>query len=266
LASRNAAHYLKDGKIVDIKGEDLFDNFEIVDFPELGEKNRRIEAYPNRDSTKYIDVYGIPETRTILRGTYRNEGWCPTIKKIADLGYLSIEKQDLGGKTYDQVTGQLIGASENIKEKVAAKFNLPIDHKIISNMEWIGLFSNEVVPKESSGTYLDALCHLFKEKLVYKPGERDLILMKHEFIAEYSDRREYISSTLIDYGIPNGHTSMSRTVGLPVAITTRLVLEGKIKLTGLQLPIVPQLYNLILNELEKENIKFIEKVEKVESI
>lgn len=103
-------------------------------------------------------------------------------------------------------------------------------------------------------------------RLVYKPGERDLILMKHEFIAEYSDRREYISSTLIDYGIPNGHTSMSRTVGLPVAITTRLVLEGKIKLTGLQLPIVPQLYNLILNELEKENIKFIEKVEKVESI
>lgn len=74
MASRNAAHYLKDGKIVDIKGEDLFDNFEIVDFPELGEKNRRIEAYPNRDSTKYIDVYGIPETRTILRGTYRNEG------------------------------------------------------------------------------------------------------------------------------------------------------------------------------------------------
>lgn len=65
---------MKDGQDVNIKGEDLFDHFEIVDFPELGEKNRQIESYPNRDSTKYIEIYNIPETRTIIRGTYRNAG------------------------------------------------------------------------------------------------------------------------------------------------------------------------------------------------
>lgn len=102
--------------------------------------------------------------------------------------------------------------------------------------------------------------------MVYKSGERDLLLMRHNFIAEYSDRREYISSTLIDYGIPNGHSSMSRTVGLPVAIATHLVLQGQLKLTGLQLPIIPEVYNLILGELEKENIKFVEKIDKVESL
>jgi saccharopine dehydrogenase (NADP+, L-glutamate forming) len=265
LASRNAARYLKDGKIVEIKGEDLFDNYEVVEIPELGQKNSKIEAYPNRDSTKYIEVYGIPETKTILRGTYRNLGWCPTIKKLADLGYLSVDKQDLGGKTYAEVTAYLVGASkENVKQAVASKFGLDASHLIISNMEWIGLFSNEVVPKESGVSYLDALCHLFKEKLVYKPGEQDMLLMRHNFVADYPDRREYLSSTLIDFGIKNGHTSMSRTVGLPVAIAARLVLEGKIKLVGLQFPIIPEVYEPILDELEKDNIKFIEKVDKVE--
>lgn len=56
---------------------------------------------------------------------------------------------------------------------------------------------------------------------------------------------------------------MSRTVSLPVAIAVRLVLDGKFTKTGLQIPIIPELYNPILDELESLNIKFVEKVEKV---
>ena len=92
-----------------------------------------------------------------------------------------------------------------------------------------------------------------------------MLVMRHDFVVEYPDRKEYISSTMLDYGLESGESSMSRTVSLPVAIAVRLVLEGKIKLTGLQIPIVPELYNPILNELEQLGIKFVEKVEKVEA-
>jgi len=261
LASRNDATYLKDGKDVSIAGKDLFDNFEIVDIPGAG----KFEAYPNRNSKQYIDIYGIKETKTMLRGTYRNVGWCPTIKKIADLGFLDITERNFDNKTYlDLIKEKLnFDHDEQVKQKVAEAIKVPTDSSIISNMEWIGMFSKKKVDPNDK-TYLDALCALFKEKLQYAPGERDMLLMRHNFVIEYPDRIEHISSTLLDYGISNGDSSMSRTVSLPVAIVVRLVLQGKIKLTGLQIPIIPDLYNPILDELAVLGIKFVEKLEKVE--
>jgi len=261
LASRNDANFLKDGKDVFIPGKDLFDNYITEEIPNLGS----FEKYPNRNSKQYINIYGIPKTQTMVRGTYRYKGWCPTIKKIADLGYLDLTTQSLEGKTYAQLTASRIGATstDNLRQKVADYLKIPVDHFTLSNMEWLGLFSNENVAAKIN-TYLDALCSICKEKMQYKAGERDLLLMKHEFVIEYPDRKEWISCTLIDFGIPNGESSMSRTVSFPVAIAIRLVLEGKIKLTGLQIPIVPELYNPILDELETLGIKFVDKVEKVE--
>jgi len=261
LASKNAAHFLQGGKEVDIPGKDLFDNYQSVHIPELGD----FESYPNRNSTQYIDIYGIKKVKTMIRGTYRYKGWCPTVKKIADLGYLDINPQHVEGKSYAELTRELIKADnvDNLKEKVAHFLHIPADHFTLANMEWLGLFGNQTVPAKIN-TMLDALCHICKEKMQYKKGERDLLLMKHEFVVEYPDRRETLSCTLIDFGIANGNTSMSRTVSFPVAIAIRLVLEGKIKLTGLQIPIIPELYNPILDELESLGIKFVEKVEKVE--
>jgi saccharopine dehydrogenase (NADP+, L-glutamate forming)/spermidine synthase len=266
LASRNDAHYLKDGKDVDIPGKDLFDHFHIVDIEGVG----KLEAYPNRNSTQYIDIYGIPQTQTMLRGTYRYPGWCSTIKKMADLGYLDLTEQSFEGKTYLDIAKQKLNVEgelslNEVKEKVAQTLNLSggANDRIVSNMEWIGLFGEKQIASGTK-TYLDALCNLFKEKLRYSKGETDMIVMRHEFVVDYPDRKEYISSTLLDYGIPNGDSSMSRTVSLPVAIAVRLVLEGAITLTGLQIPIVPELYNPILKELEQLGIKFVEKVDRVE--
>ncbi|TFF86893.1 saccharopine dehydrogenase, partial [Candidatus Thorarchaeota archaeon] len=127
-------------------------------------------------------------------------------------------------------------------------------------LEWLGLFGDNTVPTKVS-TYLDALCHPFEEKLKYNPGERDMIVMHHELIAEYPDDggRKRITSTLIDYGIPNGDSSMSRTVALPVAIASRMIIEGKVNLTGVHRPIVPELYLPILDELENLGISLKEK-------
>jgi len=209
-------------------------------------------------------VYQIPEVQSMIRGTYRNIGWCSTIKKLSDIGYLDLgEASTLKDKTYGEVTAELLHAPvSEAKAKFAEKFNLKIDDRIVTNLEWLGLFGSEKVPAGLK-TNLDALCSLCERKLKYAPGERDMLLMKHEFVIEYEDRTETVVCSLIDYGIKNGDSSMSRTVTIPVSIAVRMVLEGELKLTGLQIPTIPQLYNPILDELEKYDIKFVDRVEKV---
>lgn len=256
LAGRNDAHFLRNGKQVNIPGPELFENYEIMEVPEIG----KFEGYPNRDSLSYIEIYNIPETKTMLRGTLRNIGWCSTLDKIADLGFLDIEERSLEGLTYADLLRQLISATDSDVKTAVAKFcNIEYNNPIIIRLEWLGLFEEKLIPP-SINTVLDALCHLFEEKLQYAPGERDMIIMHHEFIVEYPNKKQKITSTLIDYGIPNGDSSMSRTVALPVAIASKMILDGKITLTGIHRPIVPEIYEPILNELEMLNIKMDEKV------
>jgi saccharopine dehydrogenase-like NADP-dependent oxidoreductase len=88
--------------------------------------------------------------------------------------------------------------------------------------------------------------------------ERDMIVMHHEFLCEFPDRSEYITSTLVDYGIPKGDSAVSRTVALPAAIAVKLILKGKINLSGVHIPVVSEIYDPILNELEEMDIKFKE--------
>ncbi len=254
LAGRNDAQFLKDGKVVTIPGKDLFDNYELMEVPDMGQ----FEGYPNRDSLSYIDIYNISETKTMLRGTFRNLGWCSTLKKIADMGLLDIEERDFANVSYAEMTKQLVSSDESdVSTAVAKQLGLKRNDPIIARFEWLGLFDNKSIPN-GINTYLDALCHLFEEKLQYAPGERDMIIMHHDFIAEYTDRRERITSTMIDYGIPNGDSSMSRTVALPIAIASRLILEGKIDLIGVHRPIIPEIYDLVLEELETLNISLEE--------
>ena len=255
LAGRNNAQFRRDGKEVKIPGSELFESCEHMEVPGMG----TFEGYPNRDSLSYIDIYNIQETKTMLRGTFRNLGWCGTLDKIADLGLLNIEERFLEGMTYAALMRELTSTSDSdAKSAVAKVCNIEPDDSIITRLEWLGLFEEKQIPA-GTNTILDALCNLFEEKLQYAPGERDMIVMHHEFIAEYPDKKQKITSTLIDYGIPNGDSSMSRTVALPVAIASKMILDGKINLTGVHRPIIPEIYEPILNELETLDIKMDEK-------
>ena len=88
--------------------------------------------------------------------------------------------------------------------------------------------------------------------------ERDMIVMHHEFIAHYPNKKEYITSTLVNYGIPKGDSSIARTVSIPAAIAVRMIIEGKITMTGVYIPVKPSIYKPILDELESMNIGFTE--------
>jgi saccharopine dehydrogenase-like NADP-dependent oxidoreductase len=252
MAGRNEAHFLEDGRQVDIPGPELFDHHRPVEVPGAG----RFEGYPNRNSLPYAETYGIVGTRTMFRGTLRYDGWCRTWKKIADMGYLTEAKTDTSGLTYGTLTARLIrSGGANVKAEAASFCGLPLDSDILGRMEWLGLFGNEPVAKGADNP-LDILCARLIEKLAYSPGERDMIVLYHDFTAEYpGGKTQKISSTLIDFGIPNGASSMSRTVSLPAAIGTRLILEGKIARPGVHAPTSPDAYEPILAELATLGIR-----------
>jgi saccharopine dehydrogenase-like NADP-dependent oxidoreductase len=257
LASRNSARFLEDGRIVEIEGKNLFVDPKVEEIEGLG----TFEVYPNRDSVPYKEMYGLKDALTVKRGTYRNLGWCATLKKIVDLGLVDeTPRPELKGLTFRQVTAGLVGAPADgrLKEATAAKLGIPAASEIMQRLEWLGLFSDEAAP--DAGNYLDILSERMQQKLFFKEGEKDLLVLRHRFVVENKDKsRDLITSTLIDFGIPFGDSSMARTVSLPMAIGTRLIAEGKITMKGVLTPVHPEIYEPVLRELETLNIKMVEK-------
>jgi saccharopine dehydrogenase-like NADP-dependent oxidoreductase len=247
MAGKKSAQYLEDGKEVFFPGEALFDHYKSFNIEGVGE----LEGYPNRNSLPYIEKYGLKHTKTMFRGTFRYPGWCKTLKKIADMGFLSDEKVEISsGLTFKDFTSRLVQVSkDNLKGNLAGKLGIEEDCQVIKNLEWLGLFSDDSLPP-GQNTPLDILVAKMLEKLSYEDGEKDMLVLYHEFMAEYADHKEKITSTLIDFGIPFGDSSMSRTVGLPAAIATRFVLEGKFDFNGVLIPVIPEIYEPVLKELE----------------
>lgn len=264
LASRNSARYLKDGEEVFVPGKELFDHYQIVPIEVEGEM-MDFEGYPNRNSLPYMETYGITSTRTMFRGTLRNPGWCATMRKVGDLGLLDHEERDdLAGLTFAELTAKLIDSStDNLKHELADYLDVEEDSQVISNLDWLGLLSDDPLPLKKGTSPVDILTARMLKKMRYEEGERDMLILQHQFGAQYPDHQEEIVSTMIDFGIPDGETSMSRTVGLPVAIAVRLILQGEVELTGVQTPVVPELYEPILEELEQLGIEFTETWETV---
>ncbi len=262
LASRNSARYLEDGKIVEIPGKDLFLNPKVEEIDGLG----TFEVYPNRDSVPYQEQYGLKDALTVIRGTDRNLGWCETLKKIVDLGLVDeTPRTGLKGITFQQMTAGLVGApaDKNLQKATAQKLGIPASSKIIQRLEWLGLFGDEMIP--DAGNYLDVLSARMQERLFFKEGEKDMLILRHRFIVENRDKtRDLITSTLIDFGIPFGDSSMARTVSLPMAIGTRLIAEGRITRKGVLTPVHPDIYEPVLAELEALNIKMAEKRTRLE--
>ena len=259
LASRNSARYLLDGRKVEVPNDRLFRDMHILSIPGQGD----YEAYPNRDSIGYIDVYGLQGIRTIYRGTLRNMGWCDCMYNFGKLGLLSLDELDVRGKTYADTMRSLLGAGpdEDLPAVIARKLGIPKESYPIRNLEWLGMFSSRKLEADRICP-LDALGNLMYEKLAFRPGERDMLVLFHDFRAEFpKGRRERIVSELIHYGIPHGDSSMSRTVSLPAAIAVDMILNGRISATGVLRPVTPDIYNPVLDGLAQLNISCKEHTE-----
>lgn len=256
LASRNPARWLENGEIISVPGEDLFEHYRLQDVPKVG----TFENYPNRDSVQYKDIYGLSKAKTVYRGTFRMTGWCETLKAIVKIGWLNEEKiTDANVKTFADVTRYLLqlGKNDSIYDHTASLLGLPSYAAVLKRLEWLGLFSEISLP-ENKDNPLDYLNVLTLEKMELPSNEKDMIVMHHEFVAVCDGKKDYITSTLVNYGEPNGDSAVARTVALPAAIAVKMILNNTIDQTGVHIPNIPEIYNPILQELETMNITFSE--------
>ena len=280
LAGNNDAVFLQNGKIVDIPTRNLFKNPFRVSFPEVGE----LEVYPNRDSMAYKEIYGIPEARTMFRGTFRYNGWCETLDAMKQLNLISAEKTNMAGMSYaDMVMHQIeqlnkqkfnqesgnAGKSSNasahqhiststLSQQVAKFLGIPETAHAMDAMRWLGLFDQSPMNRMMDSTF-EVTSDLMIEKMSLGQTERDMVAMQHTFLAAFSDgRKEVIRSRMLDFGTLDTDTSIARTVALPAAIGVEMILEGKINVKGVHIPVIPEIYNPVLDKLETMGIKMVE--------
>jgi saccharopine dehydrogenase-like NADP-dependent oxidoreductase len=256
LAGNNDAHYLRHGKEISIPTSDLFkDPFE-VDFPGLG----KLDVYPNRDSMAYQAIYGIPEARTVYRGTFRYKGWCETLDVIKRLNLITADAFDMKGMTYADMIARQAGmkSSSGIRNQGASHLGIPVSSYALDAIEWLGLFKEEPMGRGIDSTF-EVTSDLMISKMGLGPDERDLVALQHTFLAGYSNgRKEVICSRMLDFGSQSTDTSISRTVALPAAIGAEMILLGEITAKGVHIPVIPEIYNPVLDHLEHMNIRMVE--------
>lgn len=259
LAGKNAALYQDSGDLVEVASEELFAH----NWPVAAQGVGQLEGYPNRNSMQYVGLYGLHDAQTMFRGTLRYPGWSVMMKGLVDLGWIDLAPPPRHSQTLGAITAALVGSGHladdpaGLRAAVAERLGLPLDHDALDRYEWVGLFSD--CPAAPAETVLDVIGARLQEKLAYAPGERDMIVLLHQFEAEWADgSRQQITSTLVEYGEPGGDSAMSRTVSLPAAIATRLILEGAITAVGVKIPVDPGVYNPILDELARLGVECIE--------
>jgi saccharopine dehydrogenase (NADP+, L-glutamate forming) len=256
LAGNNDAHYLRHGKEVSIPTHELFKNPFEVEFPEVG----KLDVYPNRDSMAYQAIYGIPEAQTVYRGTFRYKGWCETMDVIKQLNLISGEPFDMRGMTFADMIAHQAGMknASGIRQKVAAYLAIPETSYALDAIGWLGLFKAEPMGRGIDSTF-EVTSDLMISKMGLGHDERDMVALQHTFLAGYSNgRKEVIRSRMLDFGSQSTDTSISRTVALPAAIGAEMILLGKITAKGVHIPVIPEIYNPVLDQLEHMNIRMVE--------
>ncbi|KAM4857725.1 alpha-aminoadipic semialdehyde synthase, mitochondrial isoform X3 [Urocitellus parryii] len=252
------ATYLLNGKVVNVTGGVSFlDAVTSMDyFPGLN-----LEGYPNRDSTRYAEIYGIPSAHTLLRGTLRYKGYSKALNGFVKLGLINREeypalRPEANPLTWKQLLCDLVGISRSstcdmLKEAVLKK--LGGDKSQLEAAEWLGLLGEDQVPQADS--IVDALSKHLALKLSYGPEEKDMIVMRDSFgIRHPSGHLENKTIDLVVYGDCNGFSAMAKTVGLPTAMAAKMLLNGEIEAKGLMGPFSKEIYGPILDRIKAEGI------------
>lgn len=255
MASRNSALYLKDGQKIFIEPENLFKDRFPFNFQGIGD----LEVYPNRDSLSYINIYKIPEVSTMYRGTFRYPGWCETLDLMKQLNMLDDSIADYSGISYKAFLARLAGLDKtDLRNSLAEKFRLKYDSVPLMSLEFLEFFSDDQMNRGKASPF-EIVSDRMIEKMSLGSGERDMVVMQHIFLAAWPDgKKEVIKSSMLDFGSVSTDTAISRTVALPAAIAVQMILDGKIDLSGVYRPVVPEIYNPVLSELKQYGIEMKE--------
>jgi len=266
MAGEAGAQYMSRGKIKILPPHEVFHRTWTVQLEGVG----KMEAYPNRDSLKYRALLGLDETHTMIRGTLRYPGWSETWLQVVRLGLPNEEMHipDLNKYTYRDLVEMFLplhSTGSDLEHRLANFLNIHPTGKIMDNLAWLGLFSEEPITS-TSNTASEVLIDILKEKLKLPEKGRDMVAILREFEVEYpgeKKRKEKITSTFVEYGETGGFTAMAKTVGLPAAIAAKLLLTGQLPLSGCHIPTHPAIYTRVLPELQEAGFKFVEKRESI---
>ena len=252
-----AASFIRNGEYKYIPYNRLFGRLDYHTVPGYGD----FVGYANRDSLSYRQTYGLEDIPTIFRGTLRRPGYCEAWNVFIELGmtddtYHMVETKGMSPRRFLNAFlpyNQELTAEEKFKE-----FLREDRMHLYEKFEWLGLFDREAIIDKDNVTPAQILQEILVRKLSLDEGDKDMIVMLHEFTYELNGKEYFLKSSMVNIGEDRVYTSMSNTVGLPAAICAKMILNEEIKLKGVTLPVMAEVYEPILSELEEYNIRFIE--------
>lgn len=257
LAGHEGARFLHNGKFKYIPYHKIFSRIETIQVPELGE----FEVYANRDSLTYREIYGLHDLKTMFRGTIRRPGFCAAWDTFVQLGatddtYVMENTEEM---TYRDFINSFMAYRTDIpvEEKLSNYLQLDKDSAMMDRLRWLGIFENTRIGVAGL-TPAKILQKILEEKWQLETDDKDMILMQHQFDFEKEGTHMKRFSTMVCIGEDTKNTAMSLTVGLPLAMVARRILEGNYLEKGVQLPIHPEIYNPVLEELAGYGIRFVE--------
>lgn len=254
MAGKAGAVYRQHNDVKKIGYSELFDAARLVKMPGLGD----LAWYPNRDSLDYISIYGLQKVETFIRTTLRYPEFCLGWKHIIEL-QLTDENTfyETGNMTLRDFFNQHFS-----QKQLAARAKELQQHTIFSKqLEWLGTRDNTTLINKGRCTAMDVLQFALEKKLVLHATDKDMIVMLHEVEYLLQGKNYRVKSHLLVKGDDHLRTAMAKTVGLPLGIAAKLLLESKIELTGLHIPVIPAIYEPVLAALEQHGICFHESTE-----
>jgi saccharopine dehydrogenase-like NADP-dependent oxidoreductase len=253
-----AAKFIQEGKYKYIPPHKIFRRTEIIQIEGYG----KFEGYANRDSLKYREIYGLQNIPTIYRGTLRRPGFCRAWDVFVQLGmtddsYIMEDSEDM---TFRDFVNSFLAYNPHDSVEIKLKHYLGIadDDPLFEKLEWLDLFKDiKIGIKEATPAQI--LQHILQRKWTLQPGEKDMVVMWNKFGFEHKGKLRQFEASMVVIGDGNEQTAMAKTVGIPVAIAAKMILNRKITTSGVHVPIDKEVYEPVLQELEQFGIKFIQK-------
>jgi saccharopine dehydrogenase-like NADP-dependent oxidoreductase len=256
MAGQGTAKFLQAGKFKYIPYQQLFKRTTSINVPGLG----KYDGYANRDSLKYIDTYALEGIETMVRGTLRNQGFCSAWNVFVQLGCCddSYEMEGVERMTHAEFLNSFLADNgQSVIDKIAKHPLLKLDGHELEYLKWSGFFDEEKIGLQK-GTPAQILEHILNKKWKLQTSDKDQIVMWHRFVYEEKGVLKELQASLVATGNDSIYTAMAKTVGLPLGVATKLIMQGRIKARGVIIPITPELYNPVLKELENFDISLKE--------
>lgn len=259
LAGQSTAQFLGNGKIKFIPYNRIYTQTEAIDVDGYG----KFDAYANRDSIGYREIYGLENIKTMLRGTLRMPGYCLAWNAFVKLGLTddSWKLHESEKMNWAQLIDAFLPEGKGtLEDRMKSFLGTDATPEVLEKLKWLGIY--DALPIQiKNASPAQVLQELLEKKWLLKPGDKDMIVMKHIFGYTLNGKDKLHTSSLVVKGENQTYTAMAKTVGLPLAITVKNILTGKITSRGLQIPTTKEIYEPLLEELEKFEINFIEKEE-----